>query len=219
MTFRDGLPHLIPKNQAPMKSTWFISDTHFSHLNIIRYSKRPFADAASHDQTLIDNWNKHVKKEDLVYSLGDFAFRSKERAAEIRRQLRGQIHFIQGNHDSAAHSIRESFASFQQVAMVKVQGQLIWLSHYAHRVWDRAHYGTWHLYGHSHHTLPDDPNALSLDVGVDATAVRLGRPDLYGTGSVPDTGLKPDDYRPVHFDEIAELMKRKTFVPVDHHRD
>jgi hypothetical protein len=83
----------------------------------------------------------------------------------------------------------------------------------------RTHYGAWYLYGHSHHSLPDDRYVRSLDVGLDATAVRLGRPDLYGTGIIPSEGLRPEDYRPIHFDEIAELMRRKTFKPLDHHGD
>ena len=69
-----------------------------------------------------------------------------------------QIFFIEDNHDSAARQIRASFAWFNSVKMVEVNGQPIWLSHYAHRVWMRAHYGAWHLYGHSHHSLPDDPH-------------------------------------------------------------
>ena len=32
--------------------------------------------------------------------------------------------------------------------------QLVVLCHYAMRVWDRSHYGSWHLYGHSHGNLP-----------------------------------------------------------------
>ncbi|MCC6239782.1 MAG: phosphoesterase [Phycisphaerales bacterium] len=200
-----------------MKNVWFISDTHFSHINIIRYCKRPFVDHEIHDAALISNWNGCVKDGDDVYFLGDFCFRSRTRAKEIRQKLRGQIFFIEGNHDSAAHQIRQTFAWYHQVKMVKVNDQLIWLSHYAHRVWDRSHYSTWHLYGHCHHSLPDDPFARSLDVGVDATAVRLGRPDIYGSGTIPDSGLRPEDYRPIHFDEIAELMQRKQFKPIDHH--
>ena len=80
-----------------MKNTWFIADTHFSHANIIRYTKRPFADVEAHDQMLIDNWNRHVASEDDVYFLGDFAFKFRDRAKEIRRQLHGaQIFFIEG---------------------------------------------------------------------------------------------------------------------------
>ena len=38
------------------------------------------------------------------------------------------------------------------------------------RVWDRSHYGSWHLFGHSHGALPG--YGLSLDVGVDCTGFK-----------------------------------------------
>ena len=63
------------------------------------------------------------------------------------------------------------------------------------RVWNRAHRGAWHLFGHSHGNLPDDPHALSWDVGVDN-----------------------NDYAPIHLDELAVIMARKVFRAVDHHR-
>jgi calcineurin-like phosphoesterase family protein len=43
--------------------------------------------------------------------------------------------------------------------------ETIILCHYAMRVWDRSHYGSMHLYGHSHGHLPD--YGKSMDVGVD----------------------------------------------------
>lgn len=39
------------------------------------------------------------------------------------------------------------------------------LCHYAMRTWDRSHYNSWHLYGHSHGDLPSI--GMSMDVGVD----------------------------------------------------
>lgn len=39
------------------------------------------------------------------------------------------------------------------------------LCHYGMRVWDRSHYNSWHLYGHSHGALPSQ--GMSMDVGVD----------------------------------------------------
>jgi calcineurin-like phosphoesterase family protein len=200
-----------------MKNTWFIADTHFGHANILRYSKRPFADVEAHDLALIENWNAHVRRGDDVFHLGDFAYKSRESALSILERLNGTLHFIEGNHDDIAHQIRARFAWYDKVKMIKVNDRRIFLSHYAHRVWDRSHHGAWHLYGHSHASLPDDPNSLSFDAGIDNTAVRLGAPALYGTGAIPDAGLNPQDYRPIHFDEVAAVMARKTFVPIDHH--
>ena len=66
---------------------------------------------------------------------------------------------------------------------------------------------------------PNNIESINLvrSISVDVTAVRLGRPEIYGTGVLPDDGLRPEDYRPIHFDEIAALMKCKSFRPVDHH--
>ena len=36
-----------------MSKTWFISDMHFGHANIIKYEDRPFADTAAMDKELI----------------------------------------------------------------------------------------------------------------------------------------------------------------------
>lgn len=200
-----------------MKSTWFIADTHFGHANIIRYSRRPFDNVEAHDEQLIGNWNAHVRAGDDVFHLGDFAYRNRQSASSILQRLNGNVHLIEGNHDSVAHQIRHEFVWYDKVKMIKVGEQRIFLSHYAHRVWDRSHHGAWHLYGHSHASLPDDRSSLSFDAGVDNTAVRLGAPDLYGSGELPETGLQPQDYRPIHFDEVAALMARKSFVPIDHH--
>lgn len=40
--------------------TFFTSDTHFYHSNIIKYCLRPFADAHEMNETLIANWNNVV---------------------------------------------------------------------------------------------------------------------------------------------------------------
>lgn len=165
-----------------------------------------------HDEALIQNWNNCVKPGDEAYFLGDFTF-SRERAMEYRRRLNGTIFFIEGNHDKPAFQIRESFSWYRQVREVRVNSQDIFLSHYAHRVWSSSHHGVWHLYGHSHNSLPDDPNSMSFDVGIDATANRLAG---FPTGGVFD-GTKPADYRPMSFDEVKAVMAKKTFKPIDHH--
>lgn len=42
------------------------------------------------------------------------------------------------------------------------------LMHYAMRVWNRKHYGTWHLHGHSHGRLAPEGGTLALDIRVDS---------------------------------------------------
>lgn len=55
-----------------MLRTFFTSDSHFGHANIIRYCQRPFADADEMDSALIRIWNSVVDPRDTVYHLGDF---------------------------------------------------------------------------------------------------------------------------------------------------
>jgi len=81
---------------------YFTSDTHFGHGNIIEYSNRPFKDSTEMNWTLIRNWNARVQKEDTVFFLGDFCFKSgigSQKADFWKSQLNGNIIFISGNHD------------------------------------------------------------------------------------------------------------------------
>ena len=78
---------------------YIISDTHFNHKNIIDYCNRPFKDIDEMNNTIIDNWNKTVKNDDIVYHLGDFFLGSKFDLKDIVDRLNGTIYLIRGNHD------------------------------------------------------------------------------------------------------------------------
>lgn len=82
-----------------MPNTFFIADTHFGHDAIIRYEQRPFADAAAMDAVLLDNWQRTVGKDDLLFMLGDFALAPAERVRALLGLLPGRKHLVMGNHD------------------------------------------------------------------------------------------------------------------------
>lgn len=187
-------------------TVWFTSDLHFSHANVIKYSNRPFKDVKEMNEAMILKWNTVVKPGDRVYVLGDASFDSEENTLKILKRLMGQKYLIYGNHDKKvirkSKILQDQFVWCRDLETIKISDktayegkQRIVLCHYAMRVWEKSHFGAWQLYGHSHGNLKDDPNALQLDVGV----------DNWG-------------YTPVSYETIKKEMKRKTFVPVDHHK-
>lgn len=175
-------------------NTYFTSDSHFFHENIIRYSSRPFKDANEMNEALIENWNYMVKPEDTVWHLGDFVFCSIGKFKTLLSRLNGNINVVLGNHDRViiknCQSILESklLASVQSYKEITIEGQHVVLFHYSLRTWNRGHRGSWCLWGHSHGTLP--PFGKSVDVGVDCTEIST-------------------DYRPYSFKEIKEYMNKK----------
>lgn len=190
--------------------TFFTADLHFGHKNIIKHCKRPFLSVDDMDNTLVDNWNSVVSKGDSVYICGDVGMCRPEKLLNILCRLNGEKHLIFGNHDENIRknqNLLNVFSSAKDYAMIKVQDsdahdgyQRVVLFHYPITVWDRAHYGVWHLHGHSHGTLKENTNSLILDVGVDAWEI---------------DGVKK--YKPIEYSEIKERMKTKTWKPRDHH--
>jgi len=157
---------------------WFTADTHFGHTNVIKYCERPFSSVTDMDEALAENWNRAVNTNDTVYHLGDFTLAGKNVASVYFQRLNGKIYVVPGGHDNKWLGKDEYFTKSGHPVIIlpplytlktslpEVEHpQLIVLCHYAMRVWDRSHYGSWHLYGHSHGNL--SPVENSLDVGVD----------------------------------------------------
>jgi hypothetical protein len=55
-----------------MPNSWFTADFHLGHANIIRYCSRPFATVEEMDQAIVERLNVSVKRDDVLYFLGDF---------------------------------------------------------------------------------------------------------------------------------------------------
>lgn len=149
---------------------YFTADPHFGHANIIAHCRRPFADATAMGETLVANWNRRVGADDEAWVLGDFAFRCPpDKVAEYFHRLNGRKHLIVGNHDSPS-TLALPWAAppspYHELHLLLAGKRTrIVLCHYALRVWNQSRRGALHLYGHSHHRLPD--TSQSCDVGVD----------------------------------------------------
>lgn len=217
-----------------MNNILISADTHFSHLNISIYTKRPvirtgdtYIDNNGNERwvskniaiirtremnnILINDWNKVVGKNDLVYHLGDVCFGD---PTEILRQLNGKIILIPGNHDRdiidyIKHTKQDKIRIIGGIPIdgdkiftigeVIIHNQLFSMSHFAMEVWNKSHHGAWHLFGHSHGSLQESDTKFSMDVGVDAHYKRYG------------------NFSPFTFNEISEVLSKRKFVPIDHH--
>jgi calcineurin-like phosphoesterase family protein len=177
------------------RNIFFTSDTHFHHKAILKYTSRPFQDIEDMNEQLISRWNAKIHKDDTVIHTGDFSFGTVEEALQIFARLNGKIYLAKGNHDSSEKLKKIPFEAVGDVLQFRYNGKGFFASHFAHRVWEDSHYHTYHIYGHSHGSLPDDPNSLSMDVGIDC------HPNC----------------EPFSFEEVREKMKAKNFIPVDHH--
>lgn len=185
-----------------IRQPFFSSDLHVGHRNVIKHCNRPFSTVEEMDEYIIVNWNKKIAPEDTVYILGDLSMHKHEHARKIISQLNGQLHLIRGNHDKGVENrIRDLFVSVSDYKEVKVPDkdghggkQKIILSHYAFRVWNSQFRGSWHLYGHSHGSLPQRYN-YSMDVGIDTHP----------------------QYVPYSYQEIKDLFATHKIDPEDGH--
>lgn len=79
--------------------TYFTSDLHFGHKNVINYCNRPFNDLDEMHDRIIKVWNNTIRKKDIVYVLGDFSLNPKW-SKLIVPKLNGYKILIAGNHDA-----------------------------------------------------------------------------------------------------------------------
>jgi calcineurin-like phosphoesterase family protein len=80
-------------------ATWFTSDLHFGHTNIIEYCGRPYTSVSAMNTGLIELWNANVSSADTVWVLGDVAMGHIADTLPLVRELHGRKILVTGNHD------------------------------------------------------------------------------------------------------------------------
>ena len=173
--------------------TYFTSDQHFGHFNIIRLSRRPFKTVEEMDETMVARWNAKVRDDDTVYVLGDLFFRAAT-VEPILKRLKGHKHLTLGNHDHSwtdRVDLADYFESVQTLKEVTVDGRLITMCHYPMLSYPQARRG-YMVYGHIHNNTGDDYWPLIMR-----------RPRML------NAGVDVNNFEPVTFEEL--LANNKDF--------
>ncbi len=153
------------------KNTFLFSDPHFDHKNIIRFAHRPFKNVEQMNKTILKNYNKKVKKDSLVYFLGDMTLRGdmtirkgpKGRAFWYNfwfNQLKGHIIYFKGNHDPKGFN----------ETVIHVDNLYFKLSHFPR---NRGDWVGWMIHGHVHDKWPFiNYDYKTINVSVDVTGFK-----------------------------------------------
>lgn len=180
--------------------TFFTSDLHFGHHNIIAFDGRPFDSIDEMDSELIRRWNAKVGKGDLVYILGDLIWKSAN-PTKLVRSLNGQKILIKGNHDQWFHTVEtktllSEIKDYDDIIVILDSGEIkrCILSHYPIHFYNGHYHGAIMLYGHVHRSLEYD---LTKDY-----AKWLN--DHECSVEMYNVGTMCWNYEPVTLDEILE---------------
>jgi len=134
---------------------YFTSDTHFGEDRTLLFSRRPFSSVFEMDSTMINNWNKTVGEEDIVYHLGDFG------SSELAKYLKGTIIFLPGNYEDKEENL-ERFSFCKEIIEpnheLTYKEQTVKLIHEP----DEAEGFGFFLYGHIHKLQMVKINGLNV---------------------------------------------------------
>lgn len=149
--------------------TYFTSDSHLFHKNILSFEDRPYASVDEMTADMIKKWNEQVNDDDIVYHLGDLCLGTLEQTIEVLKQLKGKIILIKGNHDFSKHYKKivpmGLLHEYHEVGItLKYKKQQMWLTHYPFEIGLRP--GKWSIHGHIHKNESSWDN--QINVGVDS---------------------------------------------------
>lgn len=190
---------------------YFTSDTHFSHVNILKYCDRPFKDTDHMDEEIIRRWNETVKPEDTVFHLGDIALGPIATSLPKIARLNGRKIAILGNHDrpfmrAGKPDEEDWWQRYEEVfeRVVHWQGQDLYIEGYGYFRLSHFPYTGDHTEEdrHSGHRPVDD--GLVLIHGHTHSTDKLTYSNK-GTVQI-HVGQDAWDYRPVSLEQIFSLL-------------
>lgn len=194
-----------------MKNSWFISDPHFFHANICKFTvplgggfETPLREkffwegdesrlddcVARMNETILDNFNSVVGDRDLVFWLGDITFKFSDEFVKFFKRFRGDHRLIPGNHDDIKKLVKADL--FKKV--------YIW----------RYFHDTPIQFTCSH--IPLHPESIKGTKNVHGHIHAYEVKDTFGyvDPRYLNVCVEKTNYRPLHLDEVLERLRDET---------
>lgn len=125
---------------------FYIADTHLGHENILKECRPQFESIEQMNATIIDNINRRTTRSDLLYIVGDFAFRSRTSPVEFLEAIKPKKILIVGNHDRdwlkrlTEEEKQRHFVGIYDQYSIKRNGLELHFNHFPQLAWSRSHY-------------------------------------------------------------------------------
>ncbi len=149
---------------------WFISDTHFFHTNILKFTGndgkriRPFDSLEEMHEIMIANWNGVVKDNDYVYHLGDVTFQYHGPFNNLMHRLKGKKRLIVGNHDKIWNPAL--IANFEKADLWKGFKEANFTASHMPLPLEGLRDGAFNVHGHVHQNSLSKPGYINVSVEV-----------------------------------------------------
>lgn len=144
-------------------TSFFISDFHFSHDNIINFERTQFKTIEDHDKYLVSciiKWSEQIPKGSTLYVLGDFGSTNYLWTIDILKKAGIKCVFMYGNHDSLSDYDKFKMY-FDEVYKYPIYlSQKLVISHIPVAVFD----DTINVHGHLHGSVLNKDNYITCSI-------------------------------------------------------
>lgn len=144
-----------------MGDIFVIADLHLGHNNILKFypDRCPYETIEEHDAWIVNQWNSVVDKRDVVYILGDVAF--KKESLKILKKMKGQKFLVRGNHDKLS---TQTYLDYFVQIYGGFKKKNVWLTHIP--MHSNSLNGLLNVHGHVHKNTIDDDRYINVSVEV-----------------------------------------------------
>jgi calcineurin-like phosphoesterase family protein len=168
------------------------------------------------NETIINNWNSVIQKDDIIFHLGDFCLGGRGEWIHFINRLSGIKIFIKGNHDrdkdvpsNLLDGYYDGFVNLN-VKDPEVKGgeQRITVCHYPMLSWYQSQRGAWQLFGHLHNHRVD-LRGLDDDIEVrEYIKEEYSNPSKFRNTQY-DVGIDGNNLTPLSYYQIKTIINGK----------